>query len=140
VLRDEKDILQVYYSMNFDRFKTLKAASEATQETVKKFYQQERYLRAQPVSVKIDSYHVLTVLESLMLFRLELLAVSEPERQFEHSLSHYVTVQHFMTMQSWLLDELRKNPIELENAKKELQNLIDRYMKILFKPDPKQPH
>ena len=117
--------------MNFERFKTLKATTEATQETVKQFYQQEEHLRAQPVSVKIESYHVLTVLQSLMLLKLELLAISEPEHQFEHSLSHYVTVRHFLTMQSWFLDELRKNPIELENAKKELQNIINRYMKIL---------
>jgi DNA-binding HxlR family transcriptional regulator len=137
VLRVQKDIQEVYYSVNFERFGTLKAASEATQETVKKFYQQERSFRAQPVSAKIDSYHVLTVLESLMLFKLELLAISEPERQFEHTLSHYVTVRHFMTIQDWLLEEFRKNPSGIENAKKELQNLVDRYMKTLFKTNSK---
>lgn len=136
VLRKQKGIQEVSYTMNFERFKKLSAASGITKDVVTRFFQQEREYRRLPIGKKIDRYHVLTVLQSLMLLKLEILAISKPENQFEYSLAHYVTIQHFMTIQNWLLDELRKNPSELEQATQELQDLTDRYMKIVFKTKP----
>lgn len=136
VLRKQKGIQEVSYAMNFERFEKLDAASEITRGIVTRFFQQERDYRRLPISKKIDHYHALTVLQSLILLKLEILAISKPENQFENSLSHYVTIQHFMTIQNWLLDEIRKNPLELEQATHELQDLVEHYMKILFKTKP----
>lgn len=132
VLRKQKGIQEVSYAMNSEMLEKLTAASKITRDVVTRFFQQEKAYRALPVSKKVDRYHVLTVLQSLMLLKLEMLAISKPENQFEYSLSHYVTIQHFMTMQNWLLDELRKSPSQLDQAAKELQGLTDHYMEMLF--------
>ncbi len=39
---------------------------------------------------------------------------------------------HFETIRNLLLDELRKNPKEIEQAMKELEDLGDRYGKIIY--------
>lgn len=132
VLRKQVGIQEVIYEMNYKRFRNLGAASEITRDIVSKFYQQEKEFRSLPIGKKIDYLHSLSVLQSLMILRLEVLAISKPKDQFEHSLSQYNLIMHFGTIRNWLLDELRNNPCELEQATGELSDLADHYIKMLF--------
>jgi len=134
LVRQEEGIQKVTYRINFERFEKLDKNSEITQELVTRHFQQEKMYKTIPVGRKIDLFHTLTILQSLMLLKLEILAISNPDKKFEYSLSHYSTVQHFGTIKTWLLENLRENAEELEQATKELADLNDRYMKALFKP------
>jgi DNA-binding transcriptional ArsR family regulator len=137
LVRRKEGIQKVTYRINFERFEKLDESSELTQDIVTRHFQQEKMYKSLPVSRKIDLFHTLTILQSLMLLKLEILSISNPDKKFEYSLSHYSTVQHFGTIRTWLLDNLRENPEELEQATKELIDVTDRYMGILF--EPKKP-
>jgi len=45
------------------------------------------------------------------------------------------TIQHFGTTKNWLLDDLREKPELIEQATKELVDLVDHYEKVLFTKD-----
>jgi hypothetical protein len=135
LLRQEKGKQKVIYQVNFQRFKKLDAASEITQDIVTRFFQQEKHFKSLPISRKIDYYHSLTVLQSLLLFKLDLLSISKPDKQFENSLATYSTIQHFSTIKKWLLDDLSEKPELIKQATKELADLVDHYEKVLFTKD-----
>jgi len=134
LVRQEEGTQKVTYRINFERFEKLDENSKRTQELVTRHYQQEKMYKSLPVGRKIDLFHTITILQSLMLLKLEILSISHPDKKFEYSLSHYSTVQHFGTIKTLLLDNIRDNPEELEQAIKELEDLNNRYMKIFFKP------
>ena len=132
VLRKQIGVQEVTYAMNFERFTKLGEASKITKDIVARFFKEEERYKSFPMSEKVDLFYVATVIESLMLLKLELLAISKPENQFEHSLSHYNVMMHFETIRNWLLDELRKNPKEVEQAMKELEDLADQLGKTMY--------
>lgn len=134
LIRQEAGVQKVIYKVNFSRFSELDEASDISQDFVTRFYQQEKHFKSLPIDRKIDYYHSLTVLQSLLLFKLALLEIAKPDKQFEYSLASHSTIQHFGTIRTWLLDDLRKNPELVDQAMKELADLVARYDKVLFKP------
>jgi len=134
LIRQEEGIQKVIYKVNFDKFKKLDEASDISQDIVTRFYQQEKHFESLPLDRKIDYYHSLTVIQSLILFKLDLLEIAKPDKQFEYSLASYSTLQHFGTIKNWLIDCLRKKPELVDQAIKELEDLVTRYEKVLFKP------
>jgi len=127
LIRQEEGIQKVIYRVNFNRFRKLDEASNISQEIVTRFYQQEKHFKSLPLDRKIDYYNSLTVLQSLLLFKLDLLEIAKPDKQFEYSLASYSTLQHFGTIKNWLLDDFRKNPELIDQATKELEDLLARY-------------
>lgn len=134
LVRQEEGIQKVTYRISFERLEKLDENSKRIQEILTRHFQQEKMYKSLPIGRKIDLFHTLMILQSLMLFKLEILSISNPEKEFEYSLSHYSTVQHFGIIKNLLLNNIRDNPEELEQATKELADLNDRYMEIFFKP------
>jgi hypothetical protein len=76
------------------------------------------------------------VLQDLILLKLEMLYVFEPNRKLEHSLDHLSTVQSFGVFKKWLLDNCRENPEGLKHASiKAIDDLANKYLEALF-PQP----
>jgi len=76
------------------------------------------------------------VLQDLILLKLEMLHVFEPNKKLEHSLDHLSTVQSFGIFKKWLLDNCRENPEGLKDESiKAIDDLADKYLEALF-PEP----
>ena len=133
LVRKREGKQKVTYRVNFERFEKLDKATEITKELVIRHYQNEKKYKSLPISEQVDYVHGLTVLQDLMLLKLEMLYIFEPNKKFEHLLSHFATVQHFGIFRKWFLDNLRENPEKFtEEATKALTSLIDQYERIFF--------
>ena len=133
MIRSKEGIQKVIYKVNFNKCKRLDEASDISQDIVSSFYQKEKYFESLPLSRKIDYYHTLTVMQSLLLFKLDLLEIAKPDKQFEYSLVAYSTIQHFGIIKNWLINYLKKKPELIDQATKEIIDYVDRYEKIMFK-------
>ena len=134
LIRQEEGIQKVIYKVNSDRFKILYEATDISQDIVARVFRQQKHFESLPLDRKIELYHSLTVIQSLILFKLDLLEIAKPDKQFEYSLALYSTLQHFGAIKNWLIDFLRKEPELLDQATKELEDIVTRYEKFLFEP------
>lgn len=134
LIRTEEGIQKVSYKVNFSKFKKLGEAIDISQNIVTDFFKHQKYFESLPVDRKIDYYHSFTVLQSLYLFKLDLLEIAKPDKQFEYSLASYSTIQSFEIIKRWVLDSIKKKPELIDQATEELNDLITRYDKALFKP------
>jgi len=72
----------------------------------------------------------------LILLKLEILYVFEPNKKPEHSLDHLSTLQSFGIFKKWLLDSCRENPEGLKDGSiKAIDDLANKYLEVLF-PEP----
>jgi len=133
LVRQEEGVQKVTYRVNFEWLDRLDEVSSITEEIVTRHYQQKKKYESLPINEQIDYFHSLTVLQSLMLLKLEILSISHPDKQFEYSMSHYSMIQHFGTIKNWFLEILKQNPEKLEQATKELVDLTEYYITTLFK-------
>ena len=137
LLRQEEGIQKVIYKVNYDRFKKLAGATDISQDVVTRFFLQREHFKSLPIDRKIECYHGIMVLQSLLLLKLELLSISQPENQFEYSITTQSTIQHFGTIRDWIIETIRDNPEVVKQATEELRNLIDQLEKEFFLVLPK---
>ncbi|MFB0522690.1 MAG: hypothetical protein ACETV1_02890, partial [Candidatus Bathyarchaeia archaeon] len=77
--------------------------------------------------------HSLLALQDLILLKLEMLYIFEPDRKLEHSLNHLFTVQSFGIFRKWLLDDCRDNPEGLKDeSMKAIDDLANKHLEVLF--------
>ncbi len=138
LIRYEEGIQKIIYKANYDRFNELAGANEISQDVVTKFFLQREHFKSLPIDRKMDCLHGVAVLQSLLLLKLELLAISKPDKQFEYSITTQLTIQHFDRIRNWIIETIRDNPELVKQATKELIELVDQEEKeiLLVLPKP----
>ena len=93
----------------------------------------EKEYKSLPIDEQVGYVHSLLALQDLILLKLEMLYIFEPDRKLEHSLNHLSTVQSFGTFKKWLLDNCRENPEGLKDESiKAIDDLANKYLEVLF--------
>ena len=125
VKRKIEGIQNVSYRVDFEKYKQLNKTSEMAQDLLEYHEKNKKTYDSLAVADQIAYAHGFMIIQNLLLLKLEMKNILEPEHSYEYNLDYLFTIQIFSVFRNWLLDQCRKNP---EQYKEVALNTLDDYM------------
>jgi hypothetical protein len=119
IIRKREGKQKVYYSVNWDKFKTLKQSIQYKKDLLHLLENEKRF-KSFPIDEQaIYSTNIMT-LTNLRQLQLFVENTIDPSKTFEHSLQFLMINKFYQQFQNWLIESCRESK---ENAQHVLQTL-----------------